>query len=98
MNYVPQISQVVSGENYKVYLYFTDGTVRLYDAKPLLERGGVFDKLKDSSFYNERMTVMNGTLAWDTSGTRDTTQCIDIDPVSLYEMCPVVKDPLVSIA
>ena len=36
---------------------------------------------------------MNGTAAWDATGTRDTAQCIDIDPFVLYES-PVVPDPL----
>ena len=29
---------------------------------------------------------MNGTLAWDVSGNRDESNCIDIDPFSLYEL------------
>lgn len=31
-------------------------------------------------------TVMNGTLAWDVSGNRDCSQCLDIDPDMLYEL------------
>lgn len=27
---------------------------------------------------------MNGTLAWDISGKMDETDCIDIDPFTLY--------------
>ena len=40
---IPKVLQAVAGENFTVYLYFNDGSVRLYDAKPLLELGGVFD-------------------------------------------------------
>ena len=29
---------------------------------------------------------MNGTLAWDISGKMDETDCIDIDPFTLYEL------------
>lgn len=29
---------------------------------------------------------MNGTLAWDISGKRDPFTCIDIDPLTLYEL------------
>ena len=31
-------------------------------------------------------TIMNGTLAWDVSGTRDTSTCLDIDPDMLYSL------------
>ena len=29
---------------------------------------------------------MNGTLAWDLSGNRDESGCIDIDPFTVYEL------------
>jgi len=29
---------------------------------------------------------MNGTLAWDLSGNRDESSCIDIDPFTVYEL------------
>ena len=31
----PKVLQAVAGEDFTVYLYFNDGSVRLYDAKPL---------------------------------------------------------------
>ncbi len=34
----------------------------------------------------ERCTILNDTLAWDLSGTRDETNCIDIDPETLYAL------------
>ena len=98
MEYLPQIIQVLPGRGHEIFLYFTDGSVRLYDAEPLLDRTGVFDHLKDPTFYHDRMTVMNGTLAWDITGTRDATQCLDLDPCSLYESSVVVKEPLATIA
>ena len=30
---IPKVLQAVAGENFTVYLYFNDGSVRLYDAK-----------------------------------------------------------------
>ena len=30
--------------------------------------------------------ILNDTLAWDLSGTRDETDCIDIDPDMLYQL------------
>ena len=98
MEYLPQIVQVLPGEEHSIFLYFTDGSVRLYDAKLLLERSGVFEQLRDENFYLNRMTVMNGTLAWDVTGTRDEAQCIDLDPRVLYDSSVVTKDPLATIA
>ncbi len=31
-------------------------------------------------------TILNGTLAWDVTGTRDCSKCLDIDPEMLYEL------------
>ena len=40
MEYIPKVLQAVAGEDFTIYLYFSDGSVRLYDAKPLLQLGG----------------------------------------------------------
>ena len=74
--------------------YFNDGSVRLYDAKPLLELGGVFEPLRDEDFFKSRLTVLNDTAAWDVTGNHDPCACVDLDPIELYETCPVVVDPL----
>ena len=60
---IPKVLQAVAGENFTVYLYFNDGSVRLYDAKPLLELGGVFDPFRDADFFKSRLTVLNDTVA-----------------------------------
>lgn len=36
--------------------------------------------------FKNTCTVMNGTLAWDISGKMDESDCIDIDPFTLYEL------------
>ena len=91
---VPQGLQAVAGEDFTVYLYFNDGSVRLYDAKPLLKLGGVFAP-SGEAFFKSRLTVLNDTAAWDVTGDR-TGSCVDLDPIELYETCPVVVDPLES--
>lgn len=96
MNYCASVLQAVPGDDYTVYVYFSDGTIRLADIKPLISRGGVFAQLQDESFFRERLTVMNHAVAWDVTGTRDASKCIDIDPCSMYESSRVVKDPLIS--
>ena len=89
MEYIPKVLQAVAGEDFTIYLYFSDGSVRLYDAKPLLQQGGVFEPMRDPDYFRDRLTVLNDTAAWDVSGN-----CIDLDPIELYETCPVVVDPL----
>lgn len=50
MDIIPKVTQAVAGEDYTVYAYFHDGTVRRFDAKPLIEQGGVFLPLRDEDF------------------------------------------------
>ena len=94
MDYMPKVLQAVAGEDDTVYLYFSDGSVLLYDANPLLKLGGVFEPLKDPDFFRSRLTVLNDTAAWDVAGNMDPCSCVDLDPIELYETCPVVADPL----
>ena len=94
MEMIPKVLQAVAGQNFQVYLYFHDGTVRLLDASPLVRRGGVFTPLQDTDFFRDRLTVINDTVAWDVDGTRDPCTCVYLDPCELYETCPIVEDPL----
>ena len=91
--FFPEVLQVVPGDNYTVYAYFNDGTVRRYDASELVMRSGILAQLRDRKVFVDCLTVMNGTVAWDIAGNRDETKCIDIDPFAVYAS-PVVKDPL----
>ena len=94
MEIFPSVLQAVPGKDFTVYAYFNDGTVRKADIKPIIQEGGVFSVLADETFFRERLTVMNETVAWDVTGDYDNTKCIDLDPVVLYETSPVVPDPL----
>ena len=93
MEYYPVVVQALAGENKTIYSYFSDGHITRYDVKPLIRRGGVFRDLENESFFRGRLTVMNGTAAWDCSGKHDPTDCIDLDPYTLYE-AESVADPL----
>ena len=66
------IVQVIPNEDYTVYVYFEDGKIVCYDAKTLLKKK-VFEPLKDINFFMNACTILNGTLAWDVTGTRDCT-------------------------
>ena len=91
--YYPVVVQAIAGPDYTVYAYFSDGAIKRFDAKSLIEKGGVFSILKDKAFFSERLTVLNDTIAWDVSGDFDPTKCIDIDPFVVYEGINV-SDPL----
>jgi hypothetical protein len=91
--YWPQVVQVVPSDDFTVYVYFSDGSVRLTDVKPLIHPGSVFEPLSDVEVFRSRLTVMNDTVAWDLSGERDSRQCLDLDPFTIYEGA-VVGDPL----
>ena len=79
------VVQVIPNDDYTVFVYFEDGRILCYDAKPLLSKDA-FIKLSDIVFFKNACTVMNDTLAWDVSCTRDETRCIDIDPETLYSL------------
>lgn len=93
MAYFPVVVQAIPGENKTVYAYFSDGSIKRYDMSKAIAKGGVFSLLKDNDFFQERLTVLNNTVAWDISGNLDPTDCIDIDPFAVYS-APTVQDPL----
>lgn len=88
---IPQIVQVYPTEDYKVYVYFEDGKIVCYDAVPLLDKD-VFAPLCDKSFFIDRCTIINDTLAWDVTGDRNVCKCLDIDPETLYNLEYVVVE------
>lgn len=91
---IRSVVQVVARKDFKVFVYFDDGKIKLFDLAPLIKKGGVFSKISDMEYFLERCTVMNGTLAWDLSGTYDPTQCLDIDAESIYLNGVDVSEPL----
>ena len=90
--YFPKVLQAFPTDDFKVYVYFDDGSIKLFDAAPLLKLGE-FRKLADPAVFKSAITVLNDTVAWDLTGTFDTTACLDLDPLVLYR-CPSVPDPL----
>ena len=85
MDYIPDIVQVVPRSDYTVMVYFVDGKIVVYDVKPKLD-SGVFAALKNPDVFMNQCKIMNDTLAWDLSGEGDPTNCIDIDPETLYAL------------
>ena len=72
--YFPTVVQVIPLDNFHVQVFFDDG------------KAEIFKPLRDIDAFKEACTVMNGTLAWDLSGNRDESSCIDIDPFTVYEL------------
>jgi len=87
-----KVIQVFPTNDFKVYVYFADGKIKLFDAKELITKG-VFKKLQDKDLFVSACTVMNDTLAWDVSGQFAPTDCLDLDPEELYNSCPEVEEP-----
>lgn len=85
--------EVIPTEDYKVYLYFDDGSIKLYDAEDIIDKG-IFKILSDKKIFMETCTVLNGTLAWDVEGNYDTSKCLDLDQLELYNTCPNVGEPM----
>ena len=93
-HFFPHVLQVLPTDNFEVYAYMNDGSVRLFDAKSLLHKNTVFEPLMDIKYFKEKLTVINHTIAWDMGKNRDPCKCIDIDPFTIFEN-PPVADPLV---
>ena len=89
----PKVVQVLPTDNFEVYAYLNDGSVRLYDVKPLIKKDTVFEPLMNIEVFKSKLTVINDTIAWDMGGNRDMYKCIDIDPFTVYENA-IVADPL----
>lgn len=90
--FFPEVFQAMAGENYTVYAYLNDGSIRKVDIAPFLEGDcGVFEPLKDRELFKKALTVIGNTIAWDLAGNRDEYKCIDIDPFVVFES-PIVSD------
>lgn len=81
----PNLYQVVPTDDYKVYLYYDNGEIKLYDCSWVLEQKGVFEKIHNIEDFKRFCTIINGTLGFDYTEKRDTYNCIDIDPDTVYE-------------
>lgn len=88
-----KVIQVLPKTDFKVYVYFDDGKIKLYDMSSVIGNG-VFKQISDINIFIEKCTVINHTLAWDIAGNGDEQKCIDIDPETIYTDGQDVDDPL----
>jgi hypothetical protein len=87
------VVQVAPTDDFKVYVYFDDGKIKLFNMSHLIGVG-VFAPLSDLKTFKEKCTILNDTLAWDLKGNRDEFNCLDIDPLTIYNDGQDVTDPL----
>ncbi|QGP91610.1 hypothetical protein MGLY_09500 [Neomoorella glycerini] len=80
----PALIQVYADKerDYAIICQFVDGKVTRYDMKNLLY--GVFEPLRDKEVFKNTLTILDNTAAWDLTGKRDETNCLTIDPWTLY--------------
>lgn len=69
------VKDVKTIDDYKLILTFEDGSVRIFDMKPL-SRKGVFKELKDEKLF-KTVKVSFDSIEWANG--------IDVDPETLYE-------------
>lgn len=81
----PKLFQVLPTDDFMVYLYYDNGEIKKYDCDWVLKEDGVFKEIHDIAVFKELCTIMNGTLAFDTSRVRDPYNCIDICPDTVYQ-------------
>ncbi|MCL2821204.1 MAG: DUF2442 domain-containing protein [Oscillospiraceae bacterium] len=89
----PSVVQVVPADDFGIYVYFNDGSVRFFDVKPLIKPNTVFEPLSNIDYFKSKLTIINDTVAWDVGGNRDPRKCIDLDPFVLFKQ-PAITDPL----
>ena len=84
--FFPEVLQAVAGDNYIIYAYMNDGSVRKYALSSFVSGKEELSALKDPEVFKNSLTVLNGTAAFDLTGNRDETNCVDIDPLVLYNV------------
>lgn len=76
------VKEVQPKEDYTLHLTFADGTKKIYNAYPLLEKA-IYSQLKDLAFFLGAR-IECGTVVWSDD--------IDIAPEHLYEYSKPVEE------
>ncbi len=80
INYI--VKAVSTEDDYILLIDFIDGSRKRFDMKPIIARGGVFERLKNVAFF-KKAHVDRDTVAWD--------DVLDIAPESLYDRGVAVR-------
>ena len=87
-----KLINVIPTNNYELILQYSNNEVRVYDVKPLLEKG-VFQLLKNKNiFYTVRIEESFDTVEWP-NVINEPGHCseIDIAPETLYQDSILIK-------
>jgi len=83
--YFPKVVQAIATDEYKVYTYFDDGSIKCLDMTEKIN-SGIFQQIRDINIFKNALTILNDTVAWDLNGKYDSSECIDIDPFTIYDL------------
>lgn len=83
-----RITAVLPNDDFTLTLSFDNGEKRLYDARPLLSKGTVFEPLSDIEVFRRVYLDEQHCIAWDIDPTVDSREVwsnkLDLCPDSCY--------------
>ena len=77
MDFIPHVVEGRHVQDYMIEVKFNDGTVRIIDFRPYINRGGIFSELKDQEYFRRFFIDLN-TACWPNGA--------DVAPERLYEL------------
>lgn len=80
------ITNVEANEDFTLTIYFENGETRLYDMRPLLREGTVFEPLTEWDNFKRVYLDENHTVSWDIDPTVDSSK----DWGNKVDLCPDV--------
>lgn len=83
-----KLVQAVPQRDFTLLLTFDSGEKRVYDMKPVLEKGGVFSQFGNYDDFKRVYVDDSGSLAWDIDPTIDSNKVwsnkVDLSPDGVY--------------
>ena len=83
-----RIVGVVANNDFTLFIRFDYGDVRLYDARPLLQKGTVFEHIANIETFRRVYVDEQHCIAWDIDPSIDSTKVwsnkVDLCPDSCY--------------
>ncbi len=78
----PRVKNVAPNSNYKLYITFDNGEIKIFDVNPYLQIG-IFKELKDKALFNS-VKPFFGSIQWKNGQ--------DLCPDTLYLESKIVED------
>lgn len=83
-----KLVQAVPQRDFTLLLTYDGGEKRVYDMKPVLEKGGVFSRFSNYDDFKRVYVDDSGSLAWDIDPTIDSSKVwsnkVDLSPDGVY--------------